>query len=339
MAGLIRREAAYYETISEGLTQCRLCPQLCKISEGKTGICRTRTTRGDRLELLNYGEYTSLAIDPIEKKPLYHFYPGKDILSIGGKGCNLSCVFCQNCEISQGEAPTRHIEPEQLLLEVENYRDRSIGIAFTYNEPFIWFEFIRDAASAIRKTGQKIVLVTNGFINPDPLCELLPHIDAMNVDLKAFDDGFYREYCGGKIEPVKETIRAAVAAGVWVEITLLLIPTLNDDPDLIRGQAEWIASLSKNIPFHISRYHPCHKLNIPATPAQTLARAHGIASKVLNYVYLGNVGDPEFSRTLCPECGNLLIERFGYRTRLTGLNDGKCAKCGAGAAVRRDNGD
>jgi pyruvate formate lyase activating enzyme len=335
----IRREAAYYEKRKEGLTRCGLCPQACGISEGSTGICRTRTTSGTRLELLNYGEYTSLGMDPIEKKPLYHFYPGWDILSIGGRGCNLTCDFCQNCEISQGDAPTRQIEPEQLAAEVENYRGRSIGIAFTYNEPFIWFEFIRDTAPLVKKNGQKIVLVTNGFVNPEPLRELLPYIDAMNVDLKSFDDEFYRKYCGGSVAPVKDTISAAAAAGVWIEVTLLLIPSLNDNPDMLRAQAEWIASISKNIPFHISRYHPCHKLDLPPTPLNTLKRAWEIASEHLNYAYLGNVGEPEFGRTSCPGCGNLLIERLGYNTRTPGLEGEKCANCGAEIAVVRGHGD
>ena len=334
-----RREAAYYEVIKEGRIQCRLCPQLCRISEEKTGICRTRTTSGARLELLNYGEYTSLSVDPIEKKPLYHFHPGRDILSIGGKGCNLKCVFCQNCEISQGEPATRHIEPEQLAAEVDRHGDRSIGISFTYNEPFIWFEFIRDTAPLVRKNGRKVVLITNGFVNPEPLGELLPLIDAMNVDLKAFDDEFYGKYCGGRMEPVKNTIGAAVAAGVWVEVTLLLIPTLNDNPDKLCAQAEWLASISKDIPFHISRYHPCHKMDLPPTPFSAMATAHRIASGHLNYVYLGNVGDSESARTVCPSCGKPLIERFGYRTRLTGLKGKKCASCGADIAVVRGSED
>lgn len=334
-----RRVAAYCEVVKEGQVRCGLCPQFCKISEGKTGICGTRTAAGGRLELLNYGEYTALAVDPIEKKPLYHFYPGSDILSIGGKGCNLSCVFCQNCEISQGEAMTRRIEPKQLASRAENCGPRNIGVAFTYNEPLIWFEFIRDTAPLVRKNGGKIVLVTNGFVNPEPLGELLPLVDAMNIDLKAFDDGFYRKYCGGRLEPVKESIASAVRAGVWVEATLLLIPTLNDAPEAVRAQAEWLASLSKDIPFHISRYHPCHKLALPPTPFESMAKAHEVASEHLNYVYLGNVGDPEYARTACPSCGRTLIERSGYRTKLPGLKGKKCANCGADIAVARGTED
>ena len=178
-----------------------------------------------------------------------------------------------------------------------------------------------------------MALVTNGFVNPAPLAELLPQIDAMNIDLKAFDDGFYNEYCSGRIEPVMNTIRTAVEAGVWVEVTLLLIPTLNDDPENVREQSQWIASLSKDIPFHLSRYFPCHQLDLPPTPLRTMRRSFELASEYLNYVYLGNVGDAEFARTRCRSCGNALIERLGYHTRLTGLKGRNCAECGAEAAV------
>ena len=328
-------EACWYEKGAERRVRCRLCPHECKIAEGKKGICRTRTNAGGRLELLNYGEYTAFGLDPIEKKPLYHFYPGSGILSIGGKGCNFTCSFCQNCDISQGDPPTRRIGPEELAAEVIGRMDRSIGLAYTYNEPFIWFEFIRDSAPPIRKAGGKIALVTNGFVNPAPLAELIPLIDAMNVDLKAFDDEFYVKYCGGRIEPVKETIAAAVRAGVHVEVTLLLIPTLNDDRMRLREQAAWLASLSKDIPFHISRYFPCHRMDLPPTPAPTIGSARETAMEFLNYVYVGNVGEAEGARTKCPSCGKTVIERHGYRTELTGLDGASCAHCGAAVAVRR----
>jgi len=328
-----RVEAAYYETLEDGRAQCRLCPQNCKIAEGKTGICRTRVCNNGRLELINYGEYTSFALDPIEKKPLYHFHPGGGILSIGGSGCNLRCVFCQNSGISQCDAPTRHIEPDELAAETLKRADVSIGLAFTYNEPFIWFEFIRDAAQPIRRSGGKVVLVTNGFVNPEPLAELLPLIDAMNIDLKAFDDGFYKKYCGGRIEPVKETIRTAAAAGVHVEVTLLLIPTLNDLDEKIDAQAEWLASVSPDMPFHISRYFPCYKMDLPPTPVSSLTRAREIASKHLNYVYLGNVGDTESATTRCTSCRAPVIKRSGYMTEITGLDGNKCSNCGGCIAV------
>ncbi|HOO55420.1 MAG TPA: AmmeMemoRadiSam system radical SAM enzyme [bacterium] len=333
-----RREAAYY-TVSENILKCRLCPQECAISDGGVGICRTRVRDGEKLYLTNYGEYTALGMDPIEKKPLYHFYPGWDILSIGGKGCNFKCVFCQNSTISQGDCQTRHIEPKQLAEESLARAANSIGLAFTYNEPFIWFEFIRDTAPLIRKNGQKVVLVTNGYVNPDPLNELMPHIDAMNIDLKAFEDGFYRKYCGGGIEPVKKTIVSAFEAGIHVELTILLIPTLNDSMDLIGEQVEWIASISKDIPFHISRYFPSHKMEIPPTPLRTLQAAYDIASEKLNYVYLGNVGNADHARSKCPECGHVLVDRNGYRTNICGMDAGCCSGCGATLAFVRETED
>ncbi len=334
-----RHEASHHEILADGRAQCRLCPRNCVIAGGKTGACRTRWHDNGRLELLNYGEYTSFALDPIEKKPLYHFHPGRSILSIGGRGCNLRCAFCQNSGISQCDAPTRHIEPHELADETLDRSDVSVGIAFTYNEPFIWFEFIRDSAPLIRRGGGKIVLVTNGFVNPEPLAELLPLIDALNIDLKAFDDEFYGKHCDGRIEPVKETIRTAAAAGVHIEVTLLLIPTLNDSDEKLRAQSEWIASVSPDIPFHISRYFPCYKMDLPPTPAASLSRARDIASKHLNYVYLGNVGDAESATTWCPSCGAPAIKRSGYTTVLTGLDgNNKCVKCGGEIAVVTYNG-
>ncbi len=327
-------EAAYYEMTEDGRAKCSLCPQGCLIAKGKTGICRTRTNEDGRLALLNYGEYTSFSLDPIEKKPLYHFYPGSGILSIGGKGCNFTCAFCQNSEISQGNPPTRHIMPEELADTVIGRLPSSVGLAYTYNEPFISFEFIRDSAPLICEGGGKIVLVTNGYVNPEPLAELLPLIDAMNIDLKAFDDDFYKRYCGGRIGPVKETISVAFAAGVHIEVTLLMIPTLNDAEIEMHDYANWLASMSKDIPLHISRYYPCHKLNIPPTPVRTLKRAREIAKEYLNYVYLGNVGDADAARTDCPSCDAAVIERQGYSTATPGLAGGRCAKCGAEIAVR-----
>ena len=222
-----------------------------------------------------------------------------------------------------------------MAAEVRRRADLSIGLSYTYNEPFIWFEFIRDSAPLIRKNGGRIALVTNGFVNPAPLAELLPHIDAMNIDLKAFDDEFYKKHCGGRVGPVKETIAAAVRAGVHVEVTLLLIPTLNDAAARLHGQAAWLASLSKDIPFHISRYFPCNKMDLPPTPVSALKKARGIAMEYLNYVYLGNVGDAESAQTKCPSCGHVVIERFGYNTEPSGLKGASCANCGAAVAVKR----
>jgi pyruvate formate lyase activating enzyme len=322
--------AAYYRIRKNRDAACLLCPQACIIAQGKTGICRTRTLEGGALRLTNYGRYTSLGVDPIEKKPLYHFHPGRDILSIGGLGCNLRCSFCQNWSISHGSAPTRAITPEQLAQQAADAGPRNVGVAFTYNEPLIWFEFIRDCAPLLKARGMKTVLVSNGFINPEPFAELAPHINAMNIDLKSFSDAFYQEHCGARLEPVKKTIAAAVNARVWVEVTTLVIPGLNDSPGELDAAAQWLASVSPDIPLHLSRYFPNYEMQRPATPLDTMARAYDIAQKHLNYVYLGNVGDPTRSRTLCPECGATAIARAGYNTDTSGLASGMaCAACGA----------
>lgn len=321
-------EAAYYRKAGDRV-QCALCPRFCAVDDGETGFCRTRRRSGDTLLLENHGRYTSMAVDPIEKKPIYHFHPGADILSIGGFGCNLGCVFCQNCEISHGSVPTREITPEKLARESAG-TPGNIGVAFTYNEPFIWFEFIRDTAPLLRRRGQKIVLVTNGYVNPEPLDELLPVVDAMNIDLKSFNNDFYKKYCDGRVGPVKKTIRRAAEAGVLVEVTMLLIPTLNSSEDEVAAMADWLAGIDERIPFHISRYFPHYKMNDPPpTPHELLRRAHEIARERLQYVYLGNQPDARFNDTCCPGCGEVVIERQGYYTRVAGLReDNTCAGCG-----------
>jgi pyruvate formate lyase activating enzyme len=325
-------EACHYSLLDDGRARCALCPQSCVIPDGKTGICRTRKNEGGKLLLLNYGRYTSIALDPIEKKPLYHFYPGGKVLSIGGLGCNLCCEFCQNWTISQGEAPTRGMTPRRLAEEAASVSG-NIGVAFTYNEPLIWFEFIRDCASPLREENLKIVLVTNGFINPGPFAELAHCIDAMNIDLKSSDDDFYKKNCGGRVGPVMETIVSAHAAGIWVEVTQLLIPGLNDGEEQLRRTASWLASVSPDIPLHLSRYFPNYKMELPPTETGKMRAAYEAAKEYLKYVYLGNVGAPEYGRTVCAGCGAVVISRAGYDVTLSGLAKGmKCKKCGASIA-------
>lgn len=272
---------------------CELCPHHCRLSEGGTGFCGARGNRGGEVVCLNYGQVTSLALDPIEKKPLYHFHPGSVILSLGSYGCNLRCPFCQNYEISQAgeaQARTRSILPGELLALALQTREQygSIGVAFTYNEPLVSYEYLRDCAQLLRAHGLAVVLVTNGQACAAPLSQLLPLVDAMNVDLKGFSQEFYT-WLQGNLVTTKQTIQMAVAAGVHVEVTTLVIPGRNDSPRAMSDEASWLASLSPDLPLHISRYFPRYHCDIPQTPRHTLAELQHIARRYLHYVYVGNV--------------------------------------------------
>jgi pyruvate formate lyase activating enzyme len=273
----------------------------------------------------NYAEAVSVAIDPIEKKPLYHFYPGTTIVSTGPNGCNLACRHCQNWSISQRQAPTTMIPPEEMARLAG--RHGSIGLAFTYTEPVIWIEYIMDVAPLLRKAGLKVVLVSNGYINQEPLGELLPLVDAVNFDLKSIRPEFYRRICGGHLEGVKAAIATTAAAGVHLELTNLLIPGLNDSEGELTELVEFIASISDRIPLHLSAYHPSYQMNLPATSAETMERAFKIASARLRHVYVGNIHLPGCANTICPACGAELIRRSGYETEIVGLDQGKCVRC------------
>jgi len=319
-------EARYYEKLADGAVRCELCPHHCRIQPGETGLCRVRKNEAGVLYSLIYGQVTSVAVDPIEKKPLYHFYPGTGILSLGTIGCNFSCLFCQNWQISQARAPTRPLPSEEAVRQAQ--ATGSIGIAYTYNEPNIWFEYVLDTATLAQKAGLKNVLVTNGYINPQPLRELLPVIDALNIDLKSMDKEFYLKLCGGRLEPVLETAKRA-SRDALVEVTHLIIPGHNDSEDQFRRLAEWVASeLGPETPAHLSSYYPCYRLQAPPTPLETLRRAYGIFSEHLTYVYLGNVAARDGSSTRCPHCGAVAIERLGYRTSSRLHPGALCPGCG-----------
>ncbi|MFH1201792.1 MAG: AmmeMemoRadiSam system radical SAM enzyme [Candidatus Omnitrophota bacterium] len=267
---------------------CNLCPQSCIIPPDKTGFCRVRKNIRGELYSLIYEEATSISLDPIEKKPLYHYHPKEFILSVGTRGCNLACQFCQNWEIAQvSDAPTQKITPEFIIQEAK--RLNSFGIAYTYNEPFIWYEFVYDTAKMARDQGLENVLVTNGFVNKEPLEKILPLIDAMNIDLKSIDELFYEKYCFGRLAPVLETIKLS-QKHCHIELTNLVIPTLNDCDENFIGLVNWVyENLGRDVPLHFSRYFPCYKMTLPPTPVETLKRAHQIAKEKLKYVYLGNV--------------------------------------------------
>lgn len=274
---------------------CDVCPKFCKLREGQIGFCRARSNIGGKIVPINYGQATSLALDPIEKKPLMRFCPGTYILSYGSYGCNLRCPYCQNASISMAgpdNCPHRLITPEgltDLAVDLSKQEPGNIGVAFTYNEPTVCFEFIRDTSKLLHEAGLKSVVVTNGGLVRKYADELLPHVDALNIDLKGFSDEFYR-YVKGEFDTVKEFIKAAVEHKCHVELTTLAIPTKNDDPEEMEREAEWIASISPDIPLHLSRFFPRYKVDdLPPTPAETIYRLKDIAEKKLKYVYTGNL--------------------------------------------------
>lgn len=270
---------------------CEICPKHCRLAVGEVGACRARVNDGEKITALNYGAITSIALDPIEKKPLYKFFPGSKILSVGSYGCNLNCPFCQNFEISMADStfPTRKILPAQLAaLAAELAGQKNIGVAFTYNEPFISYEFVRDTSELLKAAGLKSVLVTNGTVAPAALKKILPLIDAMNIDLKGFSQEIY-SLLGGDFETVRRTIELC-AQSCHVEVTTLIVPTLNDTTEDLAREAQWLAGISKNIPLHISRFFPRYKVtNLPPTPLKKIYELVDVARRHLNFVYAGNV--------------------------------------------------
>ena len=282
------KEALYYEKLDVKRVHCHLCPNECLISDGNRGSCGVRINKDGTLYSEAYGKTTSVSLDPIEKKPLYHYHPGQYILSVGTKGCNLHCDFCQNWHISQDlNVPTEDITSEEIVARAK--AAGSFGIAYTYNEPFIWYEFVLDTARLSKKHGLENVLVTNGYVNMAPLEGMLPYIGAMNIDLKSFNEDFYAKICKGALKPVLDVIKRSVK-DCHVEITTLLIPTLNDSEEEIAREVDWIFdNLGPEVPLHFSRYFPCYKMSLGPTPVRTLEMAARIAKKKLKYVYLGNV--------------------------------------------------
>lgn len=311
--------------------ECLLCPHNCKLGKDGIGICGVRKNNGREIELLTYGVISGYALDPVEKKPLYQFYPGTNILSIGSYGCNMRCDFCQNYNISQQtlNSFSRKTDPHKIVMDALSLSN-NIGIAFTYNEPVIWFEYIADIAREARKEGLKTVMVTNGYVNSEPLDEIISFTDAFNVDLKAFNNEFYRKLTGANLEPVKESLKQIALSGRHLEITTLVIPGRNDDEKEMESQTEWIAGeLGKEIPFHLSRYFPMYKRNDPSTSPETLRKLASKASEYLDYVYIGNTNSEKGQNTYCPGCGKTITKRSGYKIIHQNIDrDGKCTGCG-----------
>jgi pyruvate formate lyase activating enzyme len=304
---------------------CDLCPHTCRLTEDRVGICRGRKNIGGELWAVNYGQTPSLSLDPIEKKPLYHFFPGSYILSLGPLGCNFQCDFCQNWSISQAECRTTTVDPESLVRHA--LRSGSIGISYTYTEPLIWFEFVKDCATAFREAGLKNVMVSNGYVNPEPLAELLPLIDGWNVDLKSIRPEFYRRIAKAKLEPILRNI-VEINKVSLLELTNLIVPGENDSREDLEELVDWVAGIDRSIPLHFSRYHPAYKSTRPPTPRSTLEEAYAIGAEKLDYVYVGNIFIQGTDTTHCPNCRKPVIERSGFGTAGTSLKKDLCAHCG-----------
>ena len=315
----------FYEKVDDKI-RCRICPHNCLIKEGHFGVCRNRTVENGKLVATNYGEVTSAAIDPIEKKPLYHFKPSKNILSIGSFGCNMTCSFCQNYKISQKRARSEYVDIDELISTISDI-DNNIGIAFTYNEPMMWYEYMYNTAKRIKEINSElsVVVVTNGYINEEPLKKLLPYIDAMNIDLKGYTNSYYKRICGAKLEPVLDTIKIS-AENCHVEITTLLVSDENDSLEEVSEISKFIKSVDDKIPLHLSRYFPKYKMENEATQIEKILKAREEAKKFLKYVYVGNVNNVD-NNTYCIHCGKPIIVRDGYRTEIK-LNNNRCVFCG-----------
>ncbi len=332
MSELGLKEALFWEPTEGGRLLCLLCPHGCRIAEGHTGLCQVRQNVGSVLRTLNYNRLAAAHLDPIEKKPLFHFHPGSWILSLGTVGCNLACTFCQNWQISQVIAGTRTMLPEQAV-QMAKAEPTNIGIAYTYNEPFMWYEFVLETAEMAKAEGLVNVMVTNGFVQEAPLRRLLPSLDAMNVDIKSMRDDFYRQLCRARAEPPRRTVEVAKAEGCHIEITNLVIPNWNDSDEDLRALVDWAASVDPNMPLHFSRYHPDYKLAEPPTPSATLLRARELAREKLNYVYVGNVSLDDAENTVCPNCKQTVIERRGFEVSQLRVREGRCEYCGAEVPV------
>jgi pyruvate formate lyase activating enzyme len=327
------KEALLYDKGEDQQARCRVCNHLCLIKEGRRGICGVRENRQGILYSLVYGKPIATHIDPIEKKPLFHFLPGSQSFSLATAGCNFHCRFCQNADISQvrdlQKIPGKEIVPEAIVAAALKARCRSI--AYTYTEPTIFFEYARDIALLAEAQGLKNVFVSNGYMTREVLEALHPHLHAANVDLKAFQENFYKKQCGAKLEPVLETLRIMKRLRIWVEVTTLIIPTLNDSKEELQDLAKFIQEeLGPETPWHISRFHPTYQLtDLPPTPIKTLQQAWEIGKEAgLHYVYTGNVPGDAAEKTYCHQCGHLLLDRFGFSILKNSLKEGKCPQCG-----------
>ena len=332
-------EALFYSKHQDNRIICRLCPHECSIANGKHGICRVRKNIDGVLISENFGKLSAIHLDPIEKKPLYHYYPGSHILSVGSVGCNMQCQFCQNCEISQsgvaGFPALKSYLPRDIV-ELAARTHNNLGIAYTYNEPTVFYEFMLEISALVSANNLRNVVVTNGFIAEEPFQKLLEYADAFNIDLKSFEDDFYRKYTHSALEPVKKSLVRVRKSGRHLEITNLIIPGLNDDEAIFREMVKWIAGeLGPATVLHLSRYFPRHRMTIESTPLKLLEKNYFIAREFLTYVYMGNVAGGEGQDTYCAGCKSLAIERRGYQIVLRGVAaNGSCIHCGQHIVIR-----
>jgi len=328
------KEAYLFEELEDKKVRCNLCNHRCVIAEGKRGRCEVRENKGGKLYSLVYGKLISANVDPIEKKPFFHFLPGSTAFSIATVGCNFRCQHCQNYEISQmpkdqGRIVGREVEPKEIVRRAVEYGCSSIS--YTYTEPTIFFEYAYDTAEIAQGEGLKNTFVTNGFMTPEALEMISPYLDAANVDLKSFREDFYREVCSAHLRPVLENIERMKALGIWVEVTTLVIPTLNDSEEELRQIARFIRSVGPEIPWHVTAFHPDYTmLDKPRTPVETLKRAREIGfEEGLRYVYSGNVPGDEGENTYCWNCHRMIIRRWGFQVLEKRIEGGHCTFCGA----------
>ncbi len=333
------REASLYEKLENKLVKCNLCPRRCYIKNDSRGFCGVRENRDGTLYALTFGKLTALNVDPIEKKPFFNFWPGSLAFSISSVGCSFACPWCQNWSISQArpeEVPMENVEPEEVVRLAKRYNCKSI--AYTYNEPIIWFEYVVETARIAKKEGILNLLVTNGYATEEAVEEFSPYIDAANVDIKAFNPNFYLKYCKARMEDVLNAVEKMVTKGWHVELTYLIIPTLNDNFEEINGLIKWIKErLGPDIPLHFSRFYPMYKMtHLPSTSVEAIAKAREMALKEgLRYVYAGNIPGHEGENTYCPKCGFLLVKRLGFDVLKWSLTDKMtCPKCGEKVAIK-----
>ncbi|MBU1625838.1 AmmeMemoRadiSam system radical SAM enzyme [bacterium] len=329
--GLSHIEAMYYEKLPEKEVRCKICPRKCKVGDLELGYCGLRKNEGGEYFFLTDNRICSFNVDPIEKKPLFHFLPGSAAYSIATAGCNMHCKFCQNYEISQvrpDQIKNMSLTPENCIIQTKNYGAKSI--AYTYNEPVAYYDYMYRIAKAAKNAKTKNVMISAGFINPDPLKDVAQYLDAIKIDLKAFTESFYKKWCSAELAPILDALKVIKQTGVWLEIVNLAIPTLNDSKAEIEGMSKWILdNLGDSVPLHFSRFQPQYLLkNLPPTSISTLDMCRDTAMKAgLKFVYIGNVPGHEGENTYCPKCKKVVVKRTGYWVDVVNLKDGKCGAC------------